>query len=296
MYGRFLKDPLYLAKYHAGGLAIVFSLACAAWFCADADPGVLIWFAPALILLGSVSFGRVLAGCLLAVVTAFHLGKLEAHYLLYLPAAALATLVATMLLHNAAHGNFASKRWERVIGESASLFQLVGFADWVIVHVIHHAHADDPEKDPHPPLNLPFGVFLFGMRDQIAKSLGAAYVSRFGHGARSASNLKKIAVVSRAAHFMKLLFWFALLGPGVFASFFAVSVVMKMAHYAWFNFATHRPTSAGTEIVNLDGRIYRVVNALASGLYYHRNHHLNPKLFDPRRFNPGAEAAKDRAA
>jgi hypothetical protein len=57
-----------------------------------------------------------------------------------------------------------------------------------------------------------------------------------------------------------------------------------MFHYAWFNYVTHRPLGDGAIIVNRNEHAYKLVNAIAFGLYFHRNHHIRPSLFDPRSF------------
>lgn len=296
MYAAFLRDPAFLVRYHIVRLFGLCGLVAGMFFLRGEPTDSILWLIPSVLLLSSVSFGHVVVGCGLALGVGLWRGHLELSHLALAPIAVLCTLFATMLLHNAAHGNFRSKYVERVVGETMGLFQLVGFADWVIVHVLHHAHADDAEKDPHPPLGLKFGEFLFGMRNQIGRSLAQAFVQRFGDTPASAASLARIAAVSRVEQFFKVLFWLFALGPSGFAAFFAVSVVMKMVHYAWFNYVTHRPSIAGVEIRNLDSGVYRLVNVLAAGLYYHQNHHLNPKLFDPRKYVPREERTSDLAA
>ena len=50
------------------------------------------------------------------------------------------------------------------------------------------------------------------------------------------------------------------------------------------NYVTHETQSDGrVEIYNLDSNLYyRFVNYFGSGVYFHRNHHVNPTFFNPQ--------------
>ncbi len=49
------------------------------------------------------------------------------------------------------------------------------------------------------------------------------------------------------------------------------------------NYVGHtRDTAGNTVIVNRDDNLYyKFINAIGSGVYYHRNHHSYPKLANP---------------
>jgi hypothetical protein len=76
-----------------------------------------------------------------------------------------------------------------------------------------------------------------------------------------------------------------ILGPEIFAFFFVFSMIFKIVHYAWFNYATHSYSKEGTLIVNLNKGFYIFINFFAFGLYYRKNNHLWPDLFNPSKFS-----------
>jgi membrane protein required for beta-lactamase induction len=125
------------------------------------------------------------------------------------------------------------------------------------------------------------------MRQTISTVLANYYFGLWGKNEESLKNLKELGLESKVATFLKVVFWYLILGPQLFAFLFVFSAAFKMAHYAWFNYATHIYSDAGTTIVNLDFGFYKFVNFVSFGLYYHKNHHLRPDLF-----NPGKLAAK----
>jgi stearoyl-CoA desaturase (delta-9 desaturase) len=166
-----------------------------------------------------------------------------------------------------------------------ALWQLVGFPDWTIVHVLHHMHADDTVLDPHPPMNKSYWQFLLEMRQTVSMVFANYYFHLWGKNEETLKNLKELGMESKMATFLKIVFWYLVLGPQIFAFFFVFSVVFKMMHYAWFNYATHVYSKDGVLIVNLDKGLYKFINFVAFGLYYHKNHHLRPDLFDPSKFS-----------
>ncbi|MCM2281709.1 MAG: fatty acid desaturase [Bdellovibrionaceae bacterium] len=292
MYRQYLLDPDFLARHH-GHRAAAIALACGG-LAVVLTPRFqeVALFVPAIFLLASVQFPVVVIGFLYSLAAAAYLDELHWSLAWLLPAAGIWTLFASSVLHNASHGNIRPRWLQTVLGEMMALAQLVGFADWVIVHIMHHSHSDDPEKDPHPPQGLGYWAFLRGMRDKILKVLLADYLDRWGRTNASMSRLKRMAMAGRANQLAKVTFWWLLLGPEYFSAFFAASIVMKMMHYAWFNYATHQLINGEVAILNLDRSLYRFVNSVSFGLYYHKNHHANPKLFDPRKMQ--SEPAKGK--
>ncbi|MES3037740.1 MAG: hypothetical protein V4736_07530, partial [Bdellovibrionota bacterium] len=108
------------------------------------------------------------------------------------------------------------------------------------------------------------------------------YIRYFGSSELTLKNLKSFSRASKFDNFMRLGFWLLLLKPEAFTFFFSTSLVFKMFHWAWFNWSTHRPVAEGVAIQNHNHGFYRVMNLLAFGLYFHKNHHLQASLFDPR--------------
>ena len=175
-------------------------------------------------------------------------------------------------------------RWlNRPLGEFIGLVQLTGFPDWTILHVFHHQHPDDAKLDPHPPLQKNYWEFAFGMRAHIGNCFMRHYFKYFGE---SPLSIKRVGYFLKAAKFnmlMKVCFWYFVFGPQNFTFFFTTSILLKMLHYAWFNYATHKIDKNGDYMIkNLDHSFYRLINLIASGLYYHGNHHTNPHFHNPK--------------
>jgi fatty-acid desaturase len=150
--------------------------------------------------------------------------------------------------------------------------------------MLHHAHSDDPALDPHPPLDKGYWAFLVEMRHTVRSVFARHYVQLWGDSADSRLLLRRLSLLMRVATFLKVLVWFLLLGPELFSFLFAFAVPFKMCHYAWFNYVTHRPCGVDTIVVNRNEHVYKLINAIAFGLYFHGNHHIRPALFDPRRY------------
>lgn len=303
MYREFRKDRAYLTRYHAYSAIIL--LAVAGTLVSLAPPKVeyLVATLPGLILLASTRLPLVMMGTAYLIGALIWRGEFEFWQLIFVPLSVAATLVATGLIHNASHDNIRPRWLRHPIGELCGFFHLVGFRDWVVVHTLHHAHADDPEYDPHPPLDKSYWRFTLGMRESIVKVLVQDYFKHWGQSPESTKKLWWMGKFAMLGHWSKIAIWWTLLPLSAFSLFFALSIALKMLHYAWFNYATHRKSSDGPTILNLDSPVYKVANALSFGLYFHKNHHSNPRLFDPRRLKSQDPAlplqeprAEDRAA
>jgi fatty acid desaturase len=281
MFSDFTKNNRFLNQYYLTVIAaMIFAIAGVAYF-RDPDLYSFLLFSPTFLLFAFPNFYlALLAFAYVAVVASLRVDFMP-YYLLGVPVAVLITFPATTLLHNASHPSFKPQWLRRVVGELMGVWQLAGFPDWTVVHVLHHKHSDDPLLDPHPPLDKTYWEFMLNLRESVSKVLGAYYFSLFGNTPDSVKNLKELGVEAKIATALKAIFWFVLLGPQWFAFFFAASIPFKMLHYAWFNYATHIMTPDGVAIVNLDQGIYRFINAISFGLYFHKNHHSRPDLFNP---------------
>ena len=283
MFAKFNTDKRYFNKYFLSVIAMLAVANGMLFFFATPDFRLLLLYLPALFILSIPDIYLIFLAWLYALaVTVVNFG-FHAAYLAGIPIAIVLTFIATALLHNASHSNFRPRWFCRGVGEAMGLFQMVAFPSWVIVHILHHRNSDDPVLDPHPPLDKGYVAFLTGMRKSISKVIGNYYFSLWGNNAESARNLKEVGIESQLSMFLQALFWYLVLGPQVFAWFYIFSIVFKMAHYAWFNYATHIYTQDGINIGNLNHGFYKAINAIAFGLYYHKNHHLRPGLFDPRK-------------
>ncbi|MCB1121571.1 MAG: fatty acid desaturase [Verrucomicrobiae bacterium] len=231
------------------------------------------------ILLSALSL--VMAGTLLS------LFSLSAWDLLWIPLGVFVGLQSAYLMHNAAHENIRPKWFNRVVGEICGMQQLMGFPAWAVPHVIHHQFPDDPEKDPHPPDHLPFLQFLSQMGLFMGRIVQKNYFEQWGDNETSRRDWKRMVHTSTVSRFTRSAFLLLLLGPKVFVLCFMVSKVINAVWYAHFNYFTHRPAADGKmEILNLDHNwYYKLVNATMAGVYYHKNHHFKPILFDPRKLD-----------
>lgn len=290
MYRAFRKNPNYLTQYHAISALILTATAVA--LCVVIQPSLdyFLITLPGLILLASTRLPFVMSGTVYLVGTLVWRGELATWHLVYPFLSVAATLMATGLIHNASHDNIRPRWLRHVVGEICGFFHLVGFRDWVVVHTLHHAHADDPEMDPHPPIGKGYWQFTLGMRHSIVKVLVADYYKRWGQTRESRRRLWWMGKFSVLSHWAKIIIWWAVLPLPAFSLFFALTIGLKMLHYAWFNYATHRQGQDGPTILNLNSPVYKVANTLSFGLYFHKNHHTNPRLFDPRTFKPAPSA------
>lgn len=281
MFSKFKANRRYLNEYYLTVIGLLVVADGLLAFVRSPDWHSVLWFAPAFVLLALPNIYLALLAFVYAALVAAVRPDFSLAYLLGIPFAMTVTFIATAFLHNASHSSIKPNWLRRVLGEAMALLQLVGFPDWTFVHILHHQFSDDPTLDPHPPLDKTYWQFLLGMRQTISKVFGAYYFQLWGNDAESLRNLKELGIEAKLATFLKVVFWYLLLGPQLFVFFFVVSVPFKMAHYAWFNYATHVYTKDGVLIVNLSEGFYRLINWVAFGLYFHKNHHLRPDLFNP---------------
>ena len=254
-----------------------------------------MWFAPAIFFLNTTDFKKVVVGCLYACGITIFFEDLKLIYLLWISLAVVATLSATALLHNASHRSFRPKWLNRPMGELMCLFQLTGFPDWTVIHVLHHAHSDDPELDPHPPGNKTYWVYLNTVRQTILRVFINHYFRIFGNNETSIKAVKRFGLSMKVDHFMKVAFWYLLLGPVLFSFFFFPSIVFKMMNHAWLNHSTHQWDGEQTQLVNFNNGLYKLGNFFGFGIYNHKNHHLSPGLFDPRNLRMNVSVDKEKS-
>lgn len=57
--------------------------------------------------------------------------------------------------------------------------------------------------------------------------------------------------------------------------------------FAHLNYISHQPDDSGEVVVkNHDGTVfYKIMNIITSGGYYHKNHHLYPRFYNPKKAN-----------
>ena len=204
-------------------------------------------------------------------------------HLLLVPVGMYLALVSGYTLHNASHLNYRPFWMNRVVGEISGFYQLYGMLGYQTAHLIHHRFPDDPEMDPHPTFNITFWKFVFEMQKMMRNSLRSYYFKRFGE----TKTHKKVWAAKNFFAFwgiwVRALFWFLLLGPAAFLFLYLPSYLLMIFMHAHFNFMTHRPREDGTvDILNLNHNLlYKFFNFSMFGLYFHKNHHVKPWLFNP---------------
>jgi len=201
-------------------------------------------------------------------------------------AAVIFGLAMATAFHNASHNNFKNKYLNILIGEFCGFYTLIGMRTFRVGHMLHHIHSDDPELDPHPPAGLSFSEFIKTSHDRTIEVLKNVY--RQNHGATSESelNLKRQTAFHQIGILLKILFIFIAFGPTLFVSFYIVSYLAYFFGFAHLNYISHLPDEDGEIRVknHSEGLFYQVMNVLTSGGYYHKNHHLNPKLYNPSHY------------
>ncbi len=296
MIANFRKDRQFLARAHLTSFFIMSILNIVLCAFSNVNSSDLVWYLPLVVILSTTKIQLVVSCFLYATIVSVWRSDFHFTYLFAIPLGIIATFPLTAFLHNASHGSFKPKWLNRPIGEIVGVMQLSGFAQWKIVHTVHHMHSDDPQLDPHPPMNKSYWEFTKGMRESAINAYVRFFFKTHNQGSESTAALKNFANAAKLDQSARVLFFLLLLGPQLFTFLFLSSIVFKMFHYAWFNYSTHRPSTQGTEVQNLNGRFYRFINAIAFGLYYHQNHHLVPTLFDPRTLEKAPSEAPPIAA
>ncbi|HXH30105.1 MAG TPA: fatty acid desaturase [Bacteriovoracaceae bacterium] len=208
----------------------------------------------------------------------------ELWQLLLLPAALILAVMVPVLIHNCVHRNLRPRFLNFIAGELAGYYVLLSMASFELNHLMHHSHPDSA-LDPHNPHRRNFLNFFFannfaGTRVVLVKFL-ESHGDTFYH--------RRVFDLSVVIHFinvpLRLASWFLLLGPTLFVVLFIPSYLFHMFVFAHINYVTHATHADGrTEVFNFDSNLYyRFVNFFGSGVYYHLNHHHNPRFYNPKR-------------
>lgn len=285
---RFRKDPYYFLRNYVANIGVLSVLTALAelssgyinelnyaplWFV-----GLMLFVLPSfsLIFLSGLYY---LVLCLLVQSEVF---TIEAAALV--PVGILAGTISAALMHNAAHSNFRSRALNRFWGEVCGLFQLTGFVGWSVSHFIHHAAPDNPNKDAHAPGDMRFGEYVNSMGNMMKKSITESYFKSFGINLHSKATWSLVGVLLPVVRYLRISFVLAFLGPVGFVFLYVPFKIANTMIYGDFNYRTHRPTGdGGYEVLNLNHNIwFKLLNAISVGSYYHKNHHRNPNVFNPR--------------
>lgn len=203
--------------------------------------------------------------------------------LILLPVGLIIGVKVPVLMHNCVHRNLRPPVLNFIAGELAGVYILMGLAAFELNHIMHHAHSDT-DMDPHNPYKKNFLGFFFANNFGGTEPIFAKYLQFHGDTKVNRLLFKVICSMHFIAVPMRLAFWFMLLGPTMFVTFFIPSYVFHMFVFAHINYITHETKEDGSaEVYNMNSNIYyKLVNYFGSGVYYHKNHHLNPGHYNPR--------------
>jgi fatty acid desaturase len=206
----------------------------------------------------------------------------ELFYLL--PLAFVLGIQLPALLHNAVHFNIKPKWLNEIIGELGGFFVLFGLGPFRISHFLHHAFSDS-DRDPHPPLGLKFFPFLVQTQLNTIQVIREEFLNRHRRDWISHA----ILFTEMSFYYVSLLarvgVWIFALGPNLFVYFYLPAYITNVLVFAHINYATHETQPDGSVvIVNLNRTWYhKLVNVIGSGVYFHKNHHERPHLYNPMR-------------
>lgn len=284
------QDPYFLLRYYrtcalAYGGVVAFLVLVTPW---KFEGSVWLWMALLLPLLANSFLGMIAAAVLTLgalIVSRPHLGIGHAGLVVL---GIYFGMVAVQLIHNCAHKSFKPRWLNRILGELLAIHLLSGFPSFAILHLEHHRHADHPELDPHPNEDLTFSQYLFSIKGKLKRHFRRAFFERWGH----LPNAEKIWGAQQLLLPLNrvLRAWILLLlfGPVGFVLILIPSFIANHLTFAHINFYTHAKREDGTvEILNLDHNwLYKFLNLVMIGGYFHKNHHLAPSLFNPAHYRP----------
>jgi|GEM_PF-869039 len=282
----FSKHPFWLGNYYLVNICFYLAATLGALYWNRLFEQVSWWWVLSLIPLFLQRFRYIAAGAvILAIVCIIRFrAELSWTYFAALPVAIYLGHLSAVFIHNAVHNNFKPIWLNPIIGELCALHQIsAGFLVFKYVHYEHHAYPDIPKKDPHPPKGYSFWQFVDQSRDLIISRLAAVYLESWGDTEKNRLKWRIQDGLLLMLRFTKTLFLFVLLGPKVFALLYLPSYIANVFLFAAFNYFTHVEKADGsTEILNLDNNGYFwFCNRTMFGVFYHKNHHLKAKLFNP---------------
>lgn len=214
--------------------------------------------------------------------TGLHLELSIPFAFLIIPFAVINGLIIASLLHNTSHNNIRNTFLNRMIGEYCGYWVLYGYTNFVLIHFLHHQYSDE-ELDPVNPQGMSFIVFLTAPMRYMIKVAKKYLFMIHGTGNDYQQIMNAQTIVFHLNLLLRLTIWYLVLGKSLFLLFFVPGFLSIIAIFAHIKFVCHKETETGVEIQNLNHNLYyRIANFFTMGGYYHKNHHLNMRLFDPR--------------
>lgn len=198
-----------------------------------------------------------------------------------IPLALIIGLKLPTIMHNAVHGNF--KRFNFIIGELSSQLILVSFGIVCINHTFHHVWPDT-DKDPHSPIGKSFFTYFLTCLHSGIGVVKKGYLEYNGESSLTKNLFRASVLLHFSAIPLRLYAWYCLLGSELMLTFFLPAFSIFIFTFAHVNYITHALDEDGNSItLNKNSNIwYRFVNFVADGIYFHKNHHLSPNLYNPQ--------------
>ena len=283
-YARFKRSRYYLLDAHAKRAAALLSLAglILLIFAPSREHVQLPWLIYSLLLAFPFLPLNVMAavGC---VVTCVLSGQSPAFGdLPWVFGGVVLGLYSATIMHICAHGSPKSRVWRSVLGELCAMQQLTGFQDWTVVHMMHHANSDHPLHDPHYASGTGFFAYAAGMKLKIALFVQRYYLNLWQGNPNALPLWAATAFFIVFSNFAASVLWLVLLGPKMFTLVFVTSLLTNSYFYCHFNYFTHQPNQRGEiEILNLQTGLYRILNGMLLGIFFHKNHHDSPMQLNP---------------
>ena len=148
-------------------------------------------------------------------------------------------------------------------------------------HRMHHVYADT-KLDPTNPKGQHFLFYLFANSVAGTGPVRAKYYQFHGKNLLTKSMFDLGVVLHFFNGIARFITWLVLLGPAYFCMIYLVSFLFNMFVFAHLNYYTHIESNGKEGIKNLNSNLYyKLCNKIGDGLYYHKNHHLNPNIFNP---------------
>ena len=171
--------------------------------------------------------------------------------------------------HNAAHPN---QFWNAFMGHGAALLLGFSFPVFTRVHLQHHAHVNDPKRDPDHI------VSTFGPLWLIAPRFFYHEIFFFQHKLWRRYELLEW-VIGRAVFLLIVLSAIRLdFYPYILNCWFAPALLVGVTLGLFFDYLPHRPFQSKSRWHN--ARVYpgKIMNYLIMGQNYHLIHHLWPSI------------------
>lgn len=189
----------------------------------------------------------------------------------------------TMIIHNTAHEQIKPRWINRTIGELAGFTVMMGFINFLYIHILHHIH-EDTEKDPHHNIE---GVSFFNYISLSAKNIGLTY--REFLTTKVCKNKIQLITVIACVMINKLLTMQILLfvfGEVLFVNMILPCMIANQLFFAYLNYYTHPMDDQNRKtIVNLNDSLgHKFANFFYAGILYHKTHHERPQAFNPQRY------------